>query len=65
MEKYIKKVEQAVAKKLSEKTASDKKGFAAPKSVKKEDAKQQNINDFVINFVADLRKKRMELKNGN
>lgn len=65
MEKYIKKVEMAVAKKLSEKTVSDKKGFAAPKGTKKEDKKQKSINDFVVDFVADIRKKRMEMKNGN
>jgi protein tyrosine phosphatase len=65
MQKYIKKIEQLVEQKLSEKSRVEKKGFAAPKNTPKEEKKQQDIYDFVASFVADIRKQRMEMKNGN
>lgn len=65
VDKYIKKIEQLVEQKLSEKSRAEKKGFAAPKATDKKEKKQQDMYDFVANFVADIRKQRMEIKNGN
>lgn len=65
MQKYIKKIEKLVEEKLSEKTRTEKKGFAAPKTPEKKEQKQQDMYDFVASFVADIRKQRMEIKNGN
>jgi hypothetical protein len=65
MQKYIKKIEKLVEEKLAEKSRVQKKGFAAPKGVNKEEEKQQDMYNFVASFVADIRKQRMEIKNGN
>lgn len=65
MEKYIKKIEQMVEAKLNDKSRVEKKGFAAPKGTDKKEQKQEDIYGFVASFVADIRKQRMGLKNGN
>jgi hypothetical protein len=65
MEKYIKKIEQMVEQKLNDKSRTEKKGFAAPKAPEKKEKEQQDMFDFIASVVADIRKQRMELKNGN
>jgi len=72
MKSYLTKVEKAVEKELKKSTKKEKKveakGFMSPMRDKKvitEESKKEDIIETVAKYIADIRKLRMELKNGN
>jgi|TARA_R100001510_G_C7634068_1_gene192524 predicted glycosyl hydrolase (DUF1957 family) len=72
MKRYLKKLEKAIEKELKRTTKKEKKveakGFMSPMKDKKvitEESKQEDIVETVARYIADIRKRRMELKNGN
>jgi prophage maintenance system killer protein len=72
MKSYLKKLEKAVEKELEKtskkETKAEAKGFMSPMRDKKvitEESKQEDIIEVVAKYIANIRKLRMELKNGN
>lgn len=72
MKSYLKKLEKAVEKELKKtskkETKAEAKGFMSPMRDKKvitEESKQEDIIEVVAKYIANIRKRRMELKNGN
>ena len=63
--RYIKKVEEKVKELMSKKPKKKKQVKGLLESRKEDDSiKSMNVIDVVAGHVADIRKKRMELKNG-
>ena len=69
MKKYIDKIEKLVKKRMAEKepkkNAIEQKGFMARKVEIKDTKLPTDLVEIVVDAIVHVRKKRMEMKNGN
>ncbi len=65
MNRYIKQLERVVEERMGQEPKVKTKGLLSPKTSATPERKAEDIIDRMANYVIDIRKKRMEIRNGN
>ena len=65
MNRYIKQLESVVEERMGQEPKVKTKGLLSPKTSAMPERKAEDIIDRMANYVIDIRKKRMEIRNGN
>lgn len=65
MNRYIKQLERAVEERMGQEPKVKTKGLLSPKNSGMPVKKSDDIINRMANYVIDIRKKRMEIRNGN
>jgi hypothetical protein len=65
MNRYIKQLNRIVEERMQQAPKVKTKGLLSPKGSTMPSSKSNDIIERMANYVIDIRKKRMEIKNGN